>query len=262
MNAPLMSVALPPGAQPLLPVSPAWRVATPGVMAEKKMSALGFGVFAVVLFAHLAAFALLITQTLSISTPEPAQSGTGPLRVRLVSSKPEPAVAQTPVQPPRVTETKKILSSEAPSPRVVEAPKPEPVPVVPASVTPPPPTPSPATPAPAAPAAPSPALTAGKPSSLDLGSAPKEVGQIECRIAKPEYPRSARRRGEVGTVMIRLTVDERGQVSVALERSSGFPDLDASARQTAAAAQCKPFIEGGRAIRVTALQPFNFVPSD
>jgi protein TonB len=81
-------------------------------------------------------------------------------------------------------------------------------------------------------------------------------------VPRPEYPRAARRRGEAGTVTIRLNVDERGQVIASIERSSGFPELDASARQAAQSAQCKPYLEGGRPIRVTALQPISFVPAD
>lgn len=268
MNARLSAPPVPGGAQAL-----AWRTGNwvAGVAPERpeveQGAGLGMGVFALVLFAHLVVLAVIATQTLTISTPEQSSAGSGPLRVRLVSSKPEPAVPPQAVQPPPPPPhkpEKKILASEAPSSRVVEAAKTKPDPVPVQQVAAAPPDPAPASPAPAAAVAtPGPAVAnAGKPDALDLGSAPKEVGQIDCSVPKPEYPRSARRRGASGTVSIRLTVDERGQVSAVLDRSSGFPDLDASARQAALAAQCKPYREGGRAIRVTALQPFQFVPSN
>jgi periplasmic protein TonB len=266
MNAPLLSpVSCPAGRAAQTTVS--WGAAVKPEPVEKKMSALGLGVFAIVFFVHLLGLALLVTQTLSISAPEQASAGNGPLSVRLVSSKPEAVESPPPLKPPpkpQPQQEKKILASEAPSPRVVEAPKTEPAPM---------PVPTPvqqavavpaAAPKPVAPVVPTlgPAVAAGKPNTLDLGAAPKEVGQIECRVPKPEYPRSARRRGETGTVSMRLTVDERGQVIAVIDRSSGFPDLDTAARQAALSAQCQPYIEAGRAIRVTALQEFTFVPSN
>lgn len=269
MNAPPLTPPLPEGAPPLVRNVTRWVAGVaPDVPAVGHNGAVGIGVFALVFFAHLAILTLVMTRTLTISAPEQASAGAGPLRVRLVSNKPEPAVPPQPVvqPPPPPKPEKKILASEAPSNRVVEAPKPKPEPVpVQQVVAQPDPVlapPAPAAPAPAIAAPGQVAVAAGKPDALDLGAAPREVGQVECRVPKPEYPRSARRRGEAGTVSVRLTVDERGQVTAVLDRSSGFPDLDASARQAAQAAQCKPYREGGRAIRVTALQPFQFVPSD
>ncbi|MCA9179194.1 MAG: TonB family protein [Planctomycetales bacterium] len=46
----------------------------------------------------------------------------------------------------------------------------------------------------------------------------------------PVFPTEARRHGWSGTVMLTITVDERGQVTdVQVRRSSGYPALDASA---------------------------------
>ncbi|WP_245304242.1 TonB family protein, partial [Hoeflea olei] len=45
---------------------------------------------------------------------------------------------------------------------------------------------------------------------------------------RKRYPSGARGRREQGTVQIRFTIDERGNVlSASLARSSGFPELDA-----------------------------------
>lgn len=274
MSTPSITAVLPGDGRAVVQTEPRWEAALPPLLVENKVSGVGMGVFALVLAIHMGLFALLGTRTLTIASPEQASPGHGPLRVRLVSSRLESTPQQPVVQPPPQTQTqpkpdKKVLSSESPSQRVVEAakPQPEPSPVAqpPAPV---PPVPQPA-PAPQVVATPSatdapapPAATVPEQDVLGLGSAPKQVGQIECRVPKPDYPRAARRRGDAGTVTIRLTVDERGQVSASIERSSGFPDLDASARQAAQSAQCKPYLEGGRPIRVTALQPIHFVPAD
>jgi periplasmic protein TonB len=272
MGAPTLSMGFSHDAGPVVHPAVRWGSAAPPPRTARKGSGLGLGVFALVFAVHMAMFALLGTQTLTISSPEQASAGNGPLRVRLVTSKPKP-VAEKPVVPPpapqpRTQADQKVLTSEAPSPRVVEATKPQ------AALVPDPQAPVPSVPEPVAVpvqqavaaqtavATPSAAAAAAKPDMLDLGNAPKQVGQIDCRVPKPDYPRLARRRGEAGTVSIRLTVDEHGRVSAAIERSSGFPDLDASARQAALSAQCKPYVEAGRPIRVTALQPFHFVPAD
>lgn len=229
----------------------------------------GVGAFCLVALLHLGLLALALTQVLAVSVPEQAAAGAnGPLRVRLVSSPTEPsrsAPAQPAPIPPQVRPEKKLLAAEAPARRAVEVspPKPDPAPVVqPVAATEPVSPPQPALAS--AVTAPGPAsAAAGKPDALDLGAAPKEVGQVSCVVPKPEYPRSARRRGEAGTVSIRLVMDARGQVTRAeVEHSSGFPDLDASARRAALAAQCQPYRDNGRAISVSALQPFQFLPSD
>lgn len=277
MSAQPITLILSGEARTVVQAEPSWVATSPPTLFKKRVSGVGVGVFALVLAIHMGLFALLGTRTLTIASPEQATPGHGPLRVRLVSSKPEPTPPQPALQPPpppaqpqpQPKPDKKVLSTEAPGQRVVEVakPQPEPAPVAqapaPAAVAPQPAAVPPPMVARAAADAPAgPVATAAKPDTLDLGSAPKQVGQIECRVPKPDYPRAARRRGDAGTVTIRLTVDERGQVSAAIERSSGFPDLDASARQAAQSAQCKPYLEGGRPIRVTALQPIHFVPAD
>jgi periplasmic protein TonB len=242
------------------------------MVPEEKMSGVTLGAFALVLAAHMALFTMLTQQNMTLSTHHPVPAKTGDVRVRLVSNKTEAVAPQQVAPPPKPPQAeKKILSSEAPSQRVVEAPKPQAAPVLPNAAPPRDPVPPAPAQAPApqvvavaqtAAAAPSPLVAATKSDMLDTSKVPKQVGQLDCRVPKPDYPRAARRRGETGTAIIRLTVDERGQVSATLERSSGFPDLDVSARQAAQSAQCKPYVEAGQPIRVTAIQPFNFVPAD
>lgn len=241
------------------------------------------GAFALVAVVHAAAVLLLVTRMVQIVPPAEKQRG-GPLRVRLVSTQPVPAVAAPlipppePVRKPAPEPQTKVMASEAPSARKVEQPKkvvqeqPKVAHVEPV-VSPPPQTP-PAQPvaapaqAPAAAEAPvmaKPAAGTGNPDLVGAGAqaAPKEVGQLACRIPKPEYPRAARRQGQSGQVTVRLVVNELGRVAAAeVTRGSGFPMLDEAARNAALSGSCEPYREGGHAIRVTALQLFNFVPSD
>lgn len=246
---------------------PHWQSAVSPATAPKRRRYSGAGVFVLVVLAHVGLLILAATQTLRIASSDQGKASNGPLRVNLVSTKLEQAAPQTVVQappPPQPRPEKKILASDAPSSRVVEAPKPRPDPTPVAQTvaqTAAPQQPAVLPSASAQATAPNVATTASKPNSQDPG-VPREVGQVDCRVPKPEYPRSARRRGEAGTTSVRLTLDERAQVSAVIDHSSGFPDLDATALQAALAAQCKPYVEAGRPVRVTALQPFNFVPSD
>ena len=52
------------------------------------------------------------------------------------------------------------------------------------------------------------------------------------RVERPPYPRFAREQGWEGTVILRLVIDQHGNVSAAkTQKSSGYPLLDESAAQ-------------------------------
>lgn len=76
----------------------------------------------------------------------------------------------------------------------------------------------------------------------------------------PRYPRQAIRAGLVGTVMLRVLVDEHGQPQdVVIERSSGHRLLDQAARdQVLAKWRFHPAQHQGRAIAAYALVPIEF----
>ena len=263
-------------AQPCIAVLPVWRESTGSTQAApRRGDGVAVGALVLVLVVHAILLLLLITKVMQIAPPE-EKSGGGPLRVRLVASHPETAQA-VPVPPkpetrPIEAPEKKVVASEAPQMRKVEQPKktapevkPElpvqaPTPVVQPAVQ-----PVQAAPAEVPPAAKPTVAAAGNPDHTGAGAqaAPKEVGQLACRIPKPDYPRAARRQGQSGQVMVRLVVNEQGRVATAeVTKGSGFPALDEAARSAALAGSCEPYREGGNAIRVTALQAFNFVPSD
>ncbi|MFY2763462.1 energy transducer TonB [Arenimonas sp. MALMAid1274] len=80
------------------------------------------------------------------------------------------------------------------------------------------------------------------------------------RHPAPRYPRLALRRGLTGTVLLRVLVDETGQVKdVVIEQSSGHGELDRAAReQVLAQWRFHPAQRMGRAVPAYALVPIAF----
>ncbi|PAS98060.1 MAG: energy transducer TonB [Candidatus Dactylopiibacterium carminicum] len=269
---------------PSIPGGAGWRMAGgPEESVLHRDWLTGSGVFALVVLAHVCVLALALTQLIGIDPPS-AKGENGSLRVRLVAARseavaalaqpePRPQPPEPKPQPPRpeprpvappVIE-RKVVVSEAPATRVVAQ-----APEVPAPV--------PETPPPAASVAPAPQVsippvtatpaaagsTSGHPDMLDPDKqAPQEVSQIDCAVPRPDYPRSARRQGLAGQVTVRLVMDSQGRVTSAdVIRSSGHAMLDEAARNAALGAACRPYRVAGRAIRVSALQPFDFIPSN
>lgn len=101
------------------------------------------------------------------------------------------------------------------------------------------------------------------PSSLGGSSTgePKSVSmsQAQCSVPEPFYPGLSRRMGEEGKALVRLYINEAGNVEkVQLAQSSGIQRLDQSALDAAQKARCKPFVEFGKPIKVSAIQPYIF----
>ncbi len=85
------------------------------------------------------------------------------------------------------------------------------------------------------------------------------ISQAQCSVPEPFYPNLSRRMGEEGKTMVRLFINESGAVEkVALAQSSGIHRLDQAALDAGMRVRCKPFIESGKAIKVTAIQPYIF----
>ena len=105
----------------------------------------------------------------------------------------------------------------------------------------------------------SPALpsSAGGSSSGELKSV--SISQAQCSVPEPFYPSLARRMGEEGKTMVRLFINESGAVEkVSLSQSSGIQRLDQAALDAAMKVRCRAFVESGKAIKVTAIQPYIF----
>jgi protein TonB len=102
-----------------------------------------------------------------------------------------------------------------------------------------------------------PPSSVGGSSSGELKSV--SISQAQCSIPKPFYPSNARRMGEEGKTMVRLFINESGAVEkVSLFQSSGIQRLDQAALDAALKIRCRPFVESGKAIKVTAIQPYIF----
>ena len=110
-------------------------------------------------------------------------------------------------------------------------------------------TPEPATPAPTPPQN---SGASGEPRTVSMS-------QAQCSVPEPVYPSLSRRMGEEGKALVRLYINESGAVEkVALAQSSGLPRLDQAALDAGQKARCRPFMESGKAIKVTAIQPYIF----
>jgi len=85
------------------------------------------------------------------------------------------------------------------------------------------------------------------------------ISQAQCSVPEPFYPNLSKRMGEEGKTMVRLFINESGAVEkVTLAQSSGIHRLDQAALDAGMRVRCKPFIEFGKAIKVTAIQPYIF----
>ncbi len=84
---------------------------------------------------------------------------------------------------------------------------------------------------------------------------------VSCpKLSAPNYPPLSRRMGEEGKLVLRVELDETGQIDKAeVISSSGYARLDNAALETVKSWQCQPPLRDGQPMRAIALQPFNFV---
>lgn len=140
-----------------------------------------------------------------------------------------------PVEKPQPRQIVAETPAIAPTDYVAPPPPPMPVPVIEA---PPAPPPKPAEP-------------------LALGS---ELAVACPERTPPRYPPLSRRLGEEGTSLLRVELDEQGNIGAArITSSSGFARLDAAALAAVRTWRCNPATRNGQPVRATALQPFKFV---
>ncbi|MGA0611373.1 energy transducer TonB [Caldimonas sp. KR1-144] len=161
-----------------------------------------------------------------------------------------PRPPDPPQQPPQPRKTVRAVA--APTPPQAQVPPPEvtiaeaPPPPIAVEVAPPAPAPAPP---PAPPAEPAPA-------------APRVLPVTAVRYLvppAPTYPLLSKRMNEVGTVVVKILVDEKGRPRDALvAESSGFARLDEAARLAALAARFVPYVEQGVAHAVWVLAPIQF----
>lgn len=167
---------------------------------------------------------------------------------RKIKPKPEPV---TPVEQKRV----EPAPQQQPQPRTLltaapEAPASPQVPVIPIAepkpAPPPPPEPPRAQAAPPAPPAPQPVV-------------PPRSDAAYLNNPRPNYPLAARRRGDHGTVLVRVLVTADGQAaSVGLEKSSGHPSLDEAALTAVKSWRFVPARQGAQAVEAPYVVPVVF----
>jgi protein TonB len=76
----------------------------------------------------------------------------------------------------------------------------------------------------------------------------------------PNYPMLSRRMNETGITVLRVELDERGQISAArVATGSGYARLDDAALSAVNTWRCNPAQRNGQPVRAVALQPFKFV---
>lgn len=101
------------------------------------------------------------------------------------------------------------------------------------------------------PARPQPAV-APRQAKVDAPPRPK-------RAIRPDYPKGARQRGEQGSVVVEIRVDERGRVDdVKVVASSGFLELDEAAIRAAKQAKFSPARSGESSVASTARLELKF----
>lgn len=164
-----------------------------------------------------------------------------PLSVRLIEErtvKPDPAPAAPPrprpKAPPRVLAVERPAPAMGPASFVVAQPPSDPAPV------------------PAVPPAPTFA-----PVAEPLVAARFDAAYLN--NPKPIYPNASRRLGEEGRVVLRVLVDAQGHAeAVEVERSSGFPRLDAAAREAVAQWRFVAARRGSEPVAARVLVPIVF----
>ena len=78
-------------------------------------------------------------------------------------------------------------------------------------------------------------------------------------IVQPDYPRDARRRGEQGTVLLRVLVGRDGMpIEISIEHSSGSRQLDRAAREAVLRWRFRPVRINGVTVPASGLVPIKF----
>ncbi|PKO45859.1 MAG: energy transducer TonB [Betaproteobacteria bacterium HGW-Betaproteobacteria-22] len=191
--------------------------------------------------------------------PAPQEAVT--LFVHLINPSPPKKEEPPPPEPPKPPPPKKVtLVKEKPVPR----PEPAPVLVAEAPVTQatdyvaPAPPPAPVVEAPPAPV-PEPVVEVEvRPTGpVTLSS---ELSLACPQRTLPRYPVASRRIGEHGRVVLRVELDETGQITgVKVKESSGHRRLDEAGMAAVKTWQCDAAMRDGKAVPAVAMQPFDFI---
>jgi protein TonB len=88
---------------------------------------------------------------------------------------------------------------------------------------------------------------------------PVDSTAIHCVVPEPVYPPKARWLHQEGLVRIRVIINPQGQLtSSTIIQHSGSDLLDQAAITAIRSTHCQPYLQQGKAVRVTTIQPFLF----
>ncbi|WP_196487765.1 energy transducer TonB [Burkholderia cepacia] len=106
---------------------------------------------------------------------------------------------------------------------------------------------------------PTPTPTQPESRSSSVSAPPRFVAHPDCALVKPDYPPQSLRLGEHGTVLVELETDAAGQIVAArVVTGSGYPRLDAAAREAVLASRCAPHVFNGAPVPTRARAPIAF----
>ena len=84
-----------------------------------------------------------------------------------------------------------------------------------------------------------------------------DSSEVACTAPRPTYPRRALPLS--GKSVVRMLIDVDGAViKTTVTESSGVPALDDAAEVAVKGMRCKPYVDGGKPIKVTVSQPITF----
>lgn len=118
-----------------------------------------------------------------------------------------------------------------------------------------------AAPIPPAPIAATPEPEPASPPAIEAPAQPAGITQSLAYVQAPKlpYPPASVRAREQGRVLLRVLVDADGAPKeVGVERSSGYPKLDAAARDAVLKSRFRPVMRDGKAIPAWGLVPIEF----
>ncbi|MBF0339638.1 MAG: energy transducer TonB [Magnetococcales bacterium] len=156
---------------------------------------------------------------------------------------PRPEVAPTPPRapdPPRVKKIPKASLRSAPSPAPPREAEPQPLPVA---------------------VLPTPPVAASVPVPVPVVEEyrPVDVAAAYAANPKPDYPRSARRLGQAGSVLLSVELNAAGAVvRLRVQQGSGFEALDQAALEAVSRWRFLPARRNGQAVAATVTVPIRF----
>lgn len=78
-------------------------------------------------------------------------------------------------------------------------------------------------------------------------------------MPKPHYPREARERRLSGIVVVKVTIDENGEVISARDLCQGPPYLSEASVNAARLARFAPTLDAGKPVKVTGVMRYKYV---